>query len=377
MRGATLPDEVKVMRIAMALLLALAAPPATAQLPVADLRASHVVLTEVSTLRSEDWPPLTPDFVQVVRWRITNLGPSDATDVTGRGGISGFVSTPTLVTVSVPSECGVPVTMGDNWIIDWPIGLLRAGESRECDVTLRATGSGPTRPPPNASIRVGTVPVSSMVRPPPPLLGFVSTIRSFTIAPAVAVLADYSVRIEPSTVRIDPGTFRDVSVFITNQGPQAVTPAQTSLFGWFDRYNRFGPPPIPPDPFLIIPFVLPGCRFQEVGPIISPPRDVELTAIVEQTIAPGETRECRIRVEARPNATGERTLRFTQRIFYDGVVDPNLGDNVVTLRMIFSDPPAFPVPTISKTMLAVMGMLLALVGVASFARPYSRNRIRW
>jgi hypothetical protein len=45
--------------------------------------------------------------------------------------------------------------------------------------------------------------------------------------------------------------------------------------------------------------------------------------------------------------------------------------------MIFSDPPAEPVPTISRTMLAVMGMLLALVGVASFARPYSRNRVRW
>lgn len=368
MRAAAVPDVVNLMRTAMTFLLALVALPAMAQLPVADLRASHVVLTEVPTLRFADWPPLTPDFTQVVRWRITNLGPSDAADVTGRGGAGGFVSTPTLVTVSVPSECGTPVASGDNWTIDWPIGLLRAGEFRECDVTLRSTGAGPIRPPPNAPLRIGVVPASTMVRPPPPLVDFVSTNRSFTIAPATAVLADYSVRIEPSTVRIDPGTSQDVSVFITNRGPQAVTPTQMPLFGWFDRYNRFGPPPSPPDPFLINPFVLPGCRFQEVGPIFNPPRDVELTAIVEQTIAPGETRECRIRVEARPNASGERTLRFTQRIFYDGVVDPNLADNIATLRMIFSDPPAVPVPAASKTMLAVLALMLLLVGLASYAR---------
>lgn len=371
-----MPDVVSAVRASVAFLFTLVVLPAMAQLPVADLRASHVVVTEVPTLRFADWPPVTPDFQQVVRWRITNLGPSDAMDVTGRGGVGGFVSTPTLVTVSVSPECGTPVASGDNWTIDWPIGLLRAGEFRECDVTLRSTGAGPTRPPPNAPLSVGVVPASSAVRPPPPLVGFVSTIRSFTIAPAVAVLADYSVRIEPSTVRIDPGTSQDVSVFITNRGPQAVTPAQTLLFGWFDRYNRFGPPPSPPDPFLINPFVLPGCRFQEVGPIFNPPRDVELTAIVEQTIAPGETRECRIRVEARPNATGERSLRFTQRIFYDGVVDPNLADNIATLRMIFSDPPAQPVPTASKTMLAVMGLLLALIGIASFARSRSNWNAR-
>jgi hypothetical protein len=44
--------------------------------------------------------------------------------------------------------------------------------------------------------------------------------------------------------------------------------------------------------------------------------------------------------------------------------------------MIFGDPPAVPVPTASKTMLVVMALLLALVGIASFARSYSRNRVR-
>jgi hypothetical protein len=361
------PDVVSAMRCAAVLIAAWFALPAAAQLPVADLRASHTVLTEVPTLRFADWPPLAPGYPQVVKLRIENFGPADAPDVRGRGATFNLF-TPSLVGIDVPPQCGITLTTGSGYLFDWPIGLLRVGEARECEIVLRATGAGPVRPPPNAPAELVFGPSSAAVRPPLNLPNFEVTERKFSVAPSVAVLADYFVRIEPSTVRIDPGTSQDVSVFITNRGPQAVTPTQMPLFGWFDRYNRFGPPPSPPDPFLINPFVLPGCRFQEVGPIFNPPRDVELTAIVEQTIAPGETRECRIRVEARPNATGERTLRFTQRIFYDGVVDPNLADNIATLRMIFSDPPAVPVPAASKTMLAVLALMLLLVGLASYAR---------
>jgi hypothetical protein len=370
------PDVVNTMRLAWFLLALSIAFPAPAQLPVADLRASHVVLTEVPTLRFADWPPLTPSSIQVVRVRLENRGPADVPDANARFSPNPGFLTPALVEMSVPSTCGVVVTAAATYSIDWPIGLLRPGEHRECDFTLRATGLGPMTPPPNGSATFVIIPTSVATAPPPPGITFTFAAQRFTVSPATAVLADYSVRIEPSPVRIDPGTSQDVSIFITNHGPQAVTPSQTALFGWFDRYNRFGPPPSPPDPFLINPFVLPGCRFQEVGPIISPPRDVELTAIVEQTIAPGETRECRIRVEARPSATGERSLRFTQRIFYDGVVDPNLADNVATLRMIFSDPPAQSVPTASKTMLAVLGWLLALIGIASFARSSSNWNAR-
>lgn len=263
--------------------------------------------------------------------------------------------------------CGLSISATATYTIDWPIGLLRAGEYRECNITLLATGSGPGTPPPNGSAIFSLIPTSNLVEPPANFINFAGTVRRFTIAPAVATLADYAVRIEPSPVRVDPGTSREVSLLITNRGPQAITAAQTRFYGWFERYNQFGPPPIPPDPFILSSVGGPECQLQAIGPIISPPGPIELTAVIDPPIAPGETRECRIRVEARPNATGERSLRFTQRIFFDGVVDPNLTDNIATLRMIFSDPPAEPVPTASKTMLAVLALVLMLVGLAQEA----------
>lgn len=85
-------------------------------------------------------------------------------------------------------------------------------------------------------------------------------------------------------------------------------------------------------------------------------------------MAPGATQECRLRVEARPNATGERTLLFTQRILFDGVVDPNLGDNVAALRMFFTNP--LPVPSTSASLLAALTILLALIGLGALAGPH-------
>ena len=371
-----MPDVVSAMRSVLPLICVLLAHPATAQLPVADLRASHVVLTEVPTLRPDDLAPLAPGYPQVVRLRIENRGPADVPDANIQPTAFLSVLTPQFVAIDVPPDCGMNLTAGATYSIDWNIGLLRAGELRECDLTFRSTGAGPTLPP-GAAGTLFVTPTSDFVRPPPNFLNFASTVRRFTIAREVSTLADYAVRFEPSPVRVDPGTSREVSLLITNRGPQAITAAQTRFYGWFERYNRFGPPPIAPDPFILSSVGGPECQLQAIGPIISPPAFVELTAVIDPPIAPGETRECRIRVEARQNATGERSLRFTQRILFPGVVDPNLGDNIATLQMIFSDPPAVPVPTISKTMLAVMGMLLALVGVASFARPYSGNRIRW
>lgn len=372
-----MPDLVSAMRLVALLVALLIAPPASAQLPVADLRASHVVLTDVATLRGMDSPPLTPDFPQVVRLRVQNLGPADVPDA--NVALTSFpgLLIPGLVALSASTTCGMTFTpTGGIFVIDWPIGLLRAGEYRECDVTLLATGSGPGTPPPNASAIFSVIPTSNLVQPPANFINFVGTGRRFTIAPAVSTLADYAVRIEPSPVRVDPGTSREVSLLITNRGPQAITAAQTRFYGWFERYNRFGPPPIPPDPFILSSVGGPECQLQAIGPIISPPGPIELTAVIDPPIAPGETRECRIRVEARPNASGERSLRFTQRIFFDGVIDPNLTDNIATLRMIFSDPPAEPVPIASKTMLAVLALLLALVGVASFARSCNRIGVR-
>jgi hypothetical protein len=363
------------MRLVALLVALLIAAPASAQLPVADLRASHVVLTESPTLRWNDRPPLAPGFAQVVRLRIENLGPNDAPDVMGRAATFDLL-TPTLATIDAQPDCGITISAGTTYRLDWPIGLLRPGEARECDITIRATGAGPNTPPPNASAYLVFGPDSAAVRPPPNFLNFPRTDRRFTIAPAVSTLADYAVRIEPSPIRVDPGTSREVSLLITNRGPQAITAAQTRFYGWFERYNQFGPPPIPPDPFILSSVGGPECQLQAIGPIISPPAFVELTAVIDPPIAPGETRECRIRVEARPNASGERSLRFTQRIFFDGVVDPNLADNIATLRMIFSDPPAEPVPTANRTMLAVLALLLALVGVASFARSCNRIGVR-
>ena len=348
----------------MALLGLAFAAPAAAQLPVADLRASHTVLTEVPTLRFNDWPPLAPGYPQVVRLRIENFGPADVPDAGAAGSASGFLR-PDLVLMSVAPGCGITLTVGTNYSLQWAIGLLRAGEFRECDLTLTATGAGPSTPPPNGPGRLAMVPTSSLVQSP--FLRFGGTNRNFTIAPAVAVLADFSVRIEPTPVWVAPGTSRDVSIFITNRGPQALPAQQWPFYGWLERYNLFGPNPEQRDPFILGGPVVPGCRFQQIGPIISPPAFVELTAIVDG-IAPGATQECRLRVEARPNATGERTLLFTQRILFDGVVDPNLDDNVAALRMIFTNP--LPVPSTRASLLAALTILLALIGVGALAGPH-------
>jgi hypothetical protein len=310
-----------------------------------------------------------------MRLTITNAGSVDADGVNIRATVSGVIGFFTQLTAVTPDPtCGVIAHLIPEFALEWPIGLLQAGQSRSCDLTFAATGI-PLPPIPAVFGRIGISPTSSLVSPP---TGgqFGATERVFLVAQQVNTLADYAVRFEPSPIRVDPGTSREVSLLITNRGPQSITAAQTRFYGWFERYNLFGPNPEQLDPFRLVPLGPPGCLLQQTGPIISPPSIVELTAVIDPPIAPGETRECRIRVEARQNATGERSLRFTQRILFPGVVDPNLADNIATLQMIFSEPPAVPVPAASRTMLVVMALLLALVGVASFARSYNRRCVR-
>lgn len=340
------------------------AAPAAAQLPVADLRASHTVLTEVPTLRFDDWPPLVPGYPQVIRLRIENFGPADAPDVAAGGAsFTGFL-TPGLVLLTVEPNCGLTLTAGTNYSMQWPIGLLRSGEFRECDLTLMATGAGPNTPPPNTSARFSISPRSSLVQSP--FLRFGGTDRNFTIAPTLTALSDISVRIEPTPVLVLPGNTADFTVLITNNGPQIFN--GFPLRGWFQRYTHAFPQVnTSPDPFRLSPRLSPGCDFQafDITSAFGWGREVN---VLLDNLAPGETRACNFRVEALSNAAGTRDLLFTQRIWFDGVIDPQINNNVAALRMIFANP--LPVPSTSASLLAALTILLALIGLGALAGPH-------
>lgn len=340
---------------------------ARAELPVAALTGTLLVPNEIPSLLPTDSISLAPGYPQVIRLRISNNGPSDAPNVDVQSIFSAALRTE-WVRIDVDPICGIELGVQPSLSLRWPIADLRAGDQRECDLTFSATGAGP--PPPEGANTMGILfvaPTSDSVRPPPGM-GFVSSRLNFFVSSRVATLANYAAQVDPTPLRINPGEVRDISVFLTNRGPQALVLPDTRFYGRFERYTHAFPDFNEGiDPFRIFPLPSPGCQHSLGLDITTGLGWSREHNVLLDSLAPGETRECRYRVEALRNATGERTLLFTQRLQFPGVIDPDLSNNIAPLRMMFSDPPPLPVPTGSRAMLAVLALLLGLIGTAALA----------
>jgi hypothetical protein len=344
-------------------LIALTPLPALAQLPVAGLRASHVIITEVPTFNEFFlvWDPtITPQHPQVVRARIVNNGPAAPTDVA--------VTITTTLTdtngeITWPGNCDISRLPTSNIQLNWSIGLLRVGESRECDLTFRARSTAPILPPLQMRNGFAFTPTSTEARPPPPSFGFAGTNGVFSIYPTTRILSDIAIRVDPPLVFVAPGHSQLARVRLTNRGPDTF---ESRLVTAFNLYTHTVTDVPAPEGFRIFPAAAApeDCIWSRQDFGVNQSGFGRRWIVAARSIAPGESIECPFIVEALSNARGSFSLPVTQRTYEPGVVDPALGDNISYVNMVFNDGP-LPVPTASVRALIALAVLLVVVGFAA------------
>lgn len=347
-------------------LIALTPSPALGQLPVAGLRASHVIITEVPTFNQFFllWDPtITPQHPQIVRARIVNNGPAEPTDIA--------VTVTTTLTdangeITWPDSCDISRLPTSNIQLNWAVGLLRVGESIECDLTFRARSTAQILPPLQMRNGFAFTPTSIQVRPPPPSFGFAGTNGVFSIYPLTRVLSDIAIRVDPPVVFVAPGQSRLARVRLTNRGPDTF---EDPLITVLNRYTHTVTDIPAPEGFRIFPAAAAptDCFWsrQDIG--VTPSGFGRNWILAARSIAPGESIECPFIVEALSNARGSFSLPVTQRTYQPGVVDPALGDNISYVNMVFNDGP-LPVPGNSHRALLALAALLAVFGLLAIRR---------
>jgi hypothetical protein len=353
-------------------LIALTPPPALAQLPIADLRVRYEIITEVPTFNEFFlfWDPtVTPQHPQVVRVRIVNNGPHEPTDL----GVTVSTTMDDLAAqITWSPTCDVSRVPGPNIELNWSIGLLRVGETRECDLTFRAQPSAPILPPSQMRRGYGFTPTTTQTRPPPPSFSYGGPGGVFTLFPTTQVLSDIAIRVEPPVLFLLPGQSRVANVRLTNRGPDTFAPGLVTVFNLY-RHTVTDIPA--PEGFRIFPAAAApaDCSWtrQDIG--VNQSGFGRRWTLAARSIAPGESIECPFIVEALSNARGRFSLPVTQRTYQPGVVDPALGDNISYVEMVFGDGP-MPVPTTDWRALLAMTALLALIGwVALCIRSQARS----
>jgi hypothetical protein len=344
-------------------LIALTPPPALAQLPIADLRVSAQIITEVPTFDQFFlfWDPtVTPQHPQVVRVRIVNNGPYEPTDV----GVTIFANMDELAgEITWPSSCDISPITGPSIRLSWSIGLLRVGETRECDLTFRARPTAPILSPQQMRRGYGFTATTVQTRPPPPSFVYGGPDGVFTVYPTTSVLSDIAIRVEPPVLFLLPGQSRIANVRLTNRGPDTFAPGLVTVFNLY-RHTVTDIPA--PEGFRIFPATAApaDCSWtrQDIG--VNQSGFGRRWILIARSIAPGESIECPFIVEALSNARGRFSLPVTQRTYQPGVVDPALGDNISYVEMVFGDGP-MPVPTANTPFLIGLSILLGTIGLVT------------
>jgi hypothetical protein len=347
-------------------LIALTPSPALAQLPIADLRTSHTIITEVPTFNQFFllWDPtITPQHPQIVRARIVNNGPAEPTDVA--------VTVTTTLTdangeITWPNSCDISRLPTSNIQLNWAVGLLRVGESIECDLTFRARSTAPILPPLQMRNGFAFTPASIQVRPSPPSFGFAGTNGVFSIYPITRVLSGIAIRVEPPTLFLLPGQTRLAHVRLTNRGPDTF---ENRLVTVFNVYRHTVTDIPAPEGFRIFPALAApeDCIWSRLDIGVNQSGFSRNWILNARSIPPGESIECPFIVEALSNARGSFSLPVTQRTYQPGVVDPALGDNIAYVNMVFNDGP-LPVPGNDQRMLLALAALLAVFGLLAIGR---------
>jgi hypothetical protein len=346
--------------LALAALTPLAA---SAQLPIADLRVRYQVISEVPTLdQFFFWDPtITPQHPQVVRARIVNNGPNEPTDVAVTISTQGM--TDTNVEITWPAHCDISRVPAPSIRLSWSIGLLRVGESRECELTFRARSTAPILPPLELRRPFGFTPTTAQTRPPPPSFVYGGPDGVFTVYPTTRVLSDIAIRVDPPVVFVAPGQSRLARVRLTNRGPDTFEDPLITVFSIYTHTVTDIPAP---EGFRIFPAAAApeDCFWSRQDLGVNQSGFARRWILAARSIAPGESIECPFIVEALANARGSFSLPVTQRTYQPGVVDPALGDNISYVEMVFGDGP-MPVPTADWRGLLALAGLLVLVGWAA------------
>lgn len=348
---------------AMLALIALAPTLACAQLPIADLRVRYQVISEVPTIgQFIFWEPtITPQYPQVVRVQIVNNGPTEPTDVAVMISTQGM--TDTNVEITWPAHCDISPVPALSIRLSWSIGLLRLGESRECDLTFRARSTAPILPPLELLRPFGFTPTTAQTRPPPPSFAYGGPSGVFTVYPTTRVLSDIAIRVDPPVVFVAPGQSRLARVRLTNRGPDTF---EDPLITVFSRYTHTVTDVPAPEGFRIFPAAAApdDCFWSRQDTGVNQSGFGRRWILAARSIAPGESIECPFIVEALSNAPGRFSLPVTQRTYQPGVVDPALGDNISYVEMVFGDGPV-PVPSTNARGLITLAFLLVVIGLVA------------
>jgi hypothetical protein len=357
---------------ALAVLLPIAA--SAQPLPIADLRTSHVIITEVPTINQFFlvWDPtITPQHPQIVRVRMVNNGPAEPTDVA--------VAVTTTLTdlnaeVNWPASCGITRVPAESIRLNWSIGLLRVGESRECDLIFRARPTAPILPPLQMRSGFGFNATTSQARPPPPSTSYGGPSGIFSVYPITRVLSDVAVNVEPTMLFLLPGQSQLAHVRLTNRGPDTF---EDRLVTAFNLYMHTVTDIPAPEGFRIFPAVAApeDCIWTRQDFGVTQSGFGRRWIVSARAVPPGQSIECPFIVEALSNARGSFSLPVTQRTYQPGVVDPALGDNIAYVNMVFNDGP-LPVPGNDQRMLLALAALLAVFGLLAIGRRAMVRRVR-
>jgi hypothetical protein len=356
-------------------LIALTPPPVLAQLPVADLRMRYEIVSEVPTINQFllVWEPtITPQHPQIVRARIVNNGPAEPNDVEVTIATQGM--TDTTVEITWPSSCNISRVPAASIRLNWSIGTLGVGQSRECDLTFRALSTAPIPPPMQPGKPFGFTPATSQARPPPPSISYSGPSGAFTVYPITRVLSDISIRVDPPTLFLLPGQSRLAHVRLTNRGPDTF---ENRLVTVFNMYTHTVTDIPAPEGFRIFPAVAApeDCIWSRQDLGVNQSGIGRRWIVSARGVPPGQSIECPFIVEALSNARGSFSLPVTQRTYQPGVVDPALGDNIAYVNMVFNDGP-LPVPGNDQRMLLALAALFAVFGLLAIGRRTAARRVR-
>lgn len=234
-------------------------------------------------------------------------------------------------------------TQGALSVVDltWSISSLAPGESRVCDVELRAR--------PNAQTGIFFFSAEAVVAGfTDPVTGNNRSIVADLLLSATDIVQDMvlTIRSPPGILRTPPN-LAPVDFELSNRGPDAFPPSWRHLLR--SEVYRFAGGGA--ESFLLFSTGDPDCDLfnDDVGN--SRIDQINFT----NPIPPGTSQTCTLAVAARPNATGSRSLRWDVGRLTPGLLETNPADNTAFLVMQFS-PAIIPVDARWALLLLIAGL---------------------
>jgi hypothetical protein len=283
-----------------------------------------------------------------VRTSVTNLGPDAAPSLSVR--MITTAETANFIDATVIAPC--VATQGALMVVDltWNAGPIAGGETRSCDVELRAR--------PNAEPTTFFFSADSIVA------GFVDPVtnnnRAFIaglLLSPVDIVQDMVLTIRsPPGPLPQPPDFRLAEVVLMNRGPDTF-PSNWRHFIVSEMY-LYGS--ISSEQFLIAGTGDPDCQLvsDDVGGPAGGQRTLQIN--FTQPIPAGSSQACTLAAAARVGATGLRSLRWEVARQTPGLLETHPADNTAFLVMQYSP---LSIPVDARWALLSLSIGLAVFGL--------------